>query len=179
MVGELLESANNIKKLIGLNDYVDKVKIGPRRNFILARDLELSQIFNWVSIEDFFLKVELILIPFFLTLLLSIMLPNFLYLIFLISSASNSTTESLLDSPKLVPALLTLAQIFKSWKLLKKIFHFSAKTFNQNLQANIIFFSQFHLTIAQKQSYSYYTAKMVFVWHFTAVFPGQYSIETS
>lgn len=39
---ELLEDTNNIRKLVDLNNYIDKVKIKPQKNLILAYDLELS-----------------------------------------------------------------------------------------------------------------------------------------
>lgn len=60
IIDELLEDANNMGELIGLNDYVDEVEIEPQRNFISAHDLGLSQVFNWVSIENHFPKTKLI-----------------------------------------------------------------------------------------------------------------------
>lgn len=61
MVNKLLEDADDIGKLISLNDYVNKIKIGSPRNLILAHDLGLSQVLNWVSIENYFSKSKLIL----------------------------------------------------------------------------------------------------------------------
>lgn len=60
IIDELLENANNMRELVGLNDYIDKIEIKPQRNLIPACDLGLSQIFNWVSMENYFLKAELI-----------------------------------------------------------------------------------------------------------------------
>lgn len=60
IVDELLKNANNMRKLVSLNDYVNKVEVKPRRNLIPARDLKLSQVFNWVSMKNHFPKAKLI-----------------------------------------------------------------------------------------------------------------------
>lgn len=60
IVDKLLEDANNMEELVGLNNYVDEIKVKPRKNFILARNLELSQVFNRVSIKNHFPKAKLI-----------------------------------------------------------------------------------------------------------------------
>lgn len=42
MMGELLEDINDIAELKSLNDYVDKIKVGLWRNFILVHDLKIQ-----------------------------------------------------------------------------------------------------------------------------------------
>lgn len=43
---KLLEDANNMGELVGLNDYLNKIEIGPQKNFISTHDLELFQVPN-------------------------------------------------------------------------------------------------------------------------------------
>lgn len=59
---ELLEDANNMGKLVDLNNYVDEIEVESQRNFISACDLGLSQVFNQISIENYFSKTKLILV---------------------------------------------------------------------------------------------------------------------
>lgn len=42
MGDELLENANEMAKLVSLNDYIDKIEIEPRKNLIPTHNLKLQ-----------------------------------------------------------------------------------------------------------------------------------------
>lgn len=114
MVDGLLENVNEIKKLVSLNNYVDKVEVKPRKKFIPTHDLRLFQVLNYINMKDYLLKVKFIPTLLFLISFFPTTLPNSLYFTFSASNISNSAIELSLNTSKLVPIPPALAQAFKS-----------------------------------------------------------------